>query len=546
MRHIYQTTIREAGGGCVVGADGKLLVCIGSYPIQSGDTVWTDGHVIYGHAPIKANGLIISASRAGVPYAVRASVDGRASEPELGYFTDRGRKKKYRFTNSNYVGSAFFVNGKDNFFMLPMAGDMTRSRMLDAEILTDENDVENGCIYAYKKTDNPLTTYGKSDAKYYTVYIEDSFGNTQSVSLKKSIIVKTVEDDLVNVCGGTEATIYNYQRQFLYFRFTDKKGEWELYVGITTDSLLVEINGMNSISSQGVPQYLVTKKFINREMLDRAELVGQPYGVFRETYRTTSEYIGNSTVVASDLSRHGKFFAVVKLKSDGTAEVVHRNYQLDSTSGTVYDGWETTQESGTNVTDTIAFIADDVGDSWTHTTTGIERTAETIRYVKYFLTEGSDDVPAGTSSFGLGNSETTNWTNIIHGRTSHHEYRAPLTITDADVSVDLPDGYKMKLTNNYSTLSILDENGGNIVSNYPLDYTPSMAINNGIVANNKYWVFPHISLYKFPELNSHLLAEFFKAMYMVEDGQLTLSGTFPVNMRCRKMEKIKKEHTDTV
>ena len=70
MRHFYPITVAAVGQGAIRGSDGKTLTCIGSMPVQVGDTVYTDGRVVYGHAPIKASGAIFQAPENLIPFFV--------------------------------------------------------------------------------------------------------------------------------------------------------------------------------------------------------------------------------------------------------------------------------------------------------------------------------------------------------------------------------------------------------------------------------------------------------------------------------------------
>ena len=66
MGVMYRTTVRSVNSTGIVGDDGKNLVCIGNYPVNPGDTVWTDGNVVYGHVPPKGGGMIMQ-NKSGYP-----------------------------------------------------------------------------------------------------------------------------------------------------------------------------------------------------------------------------------------------------------------------------------------------------------------------------------------------------------------------------------------------------------------------------------------------------------------------------------------------
>lgn len=73
MKHFYPVTVAAIGQGVIRGSDGKALTCIGSMPVQVGDTVYTDGNVVYGHSPIKASGAIFKARDILLPFFVQSA-----------------------------------------------------------------------------------------------------------------------------------------------------------------------------------------------------------------------------------------------------------------------------------------------------------------------------------------------------------------------------------------------------------------------------------------------------------------------------------------
>lgn len=70
MKHFYPITVAAVGRGIIRSSDGKTLTCIGSMPVQVGDTVYTDGRVVYGHSPIKASGAVFNPVESLVPFFV--------------------------------------------------------------------------------------------------------------------------------------------------------------------------------------------------------------------------------------------------------------------------------------------------------------------------------------------------------------------------------------------------------------------------------------------------------------------------------------------
>ena len=50
-----RVVVRSVGVGGVVDDNGRNLKVIGNMPIKPGDTVWTDGHIVYGHRPVRTS-----------------------------------------------------------------------------------------------------------------------------------------------------------------------------------------------------------------------------------------------------------------------------------------------------------------------------------------------------------------------------------------------------------------------------------------------------------------------------------------------------------
>lgn len=72
---MYQTTLTSLSPPR--GGNGEPLIFIGDFPAQVGDTIWTDGKVIYGHRP-RYNVPIVSSSHKGIPvvYGLESAGDG--------------------------------------------------------------------------------------------------------------------------------------------------------------------------------------------------------------------------------------------------------------------------------------------------------------------------------------------------------------------------------------------------------------------------------------------------------------------------------------
>ena len=65
--YMRQVTVQSVGIGGVVDENGRSLKVIGNMPIQPGDTVWTDGRIVYGHRPVRPN-VKPPTQKSGIPF----------------------------------------------------------------------------------------------------------------------------------------------------------------------------------------------------------------------------------------------------------------------------------------------------------------------------------------------------------------------------------------------------------------------------------------------------------------------------------------------
>ena len=98
----YSTTIKSVGSGGVIDAQGRYLSFIGDLPVKEGDTVFTDGKVIFGHAPPKGSPAVFD-QPSGIPVL---GVEDSSDENELrGYFTMQGNFKRFRIAGDEWIAN---------------------------------------------------------------------------------------------------------------------------------------------------------------------------------------------------------------------------------------------------------------------------------------------------------------------------------------------------------------------------------------------------------------------------------------------------------
>lgn len=121
----YSTKIQSIENGFAIDEQGKALRFIGYLPVKEGDTVYTDGNVIFGNAPPRG-GVFIPDVSGGIPVI--------GSELR-GYFTPQGK-----FKNFKIKGDKWLTNDKKFY-----AHEQGNSDIIDAEISAD------GGVYTVEK-----------------------------------------------------------------------------------------------------------------------------------------------------------------------------------------------------------------------------------------------------------------------------------------------------------------------------------------------------------------------------------------------------------
>ena len=142
----FMTKIKSIGNGTATDTGGRILKFIGNLPCAAGDTVWTDGKVIFGNMTRKDTSLLDD-TPSGIPV-----VADNIYDTTRGYFKRSGIFKKMQIAEGNWVTNSKKIYGHGE------------NDILDAEISTD-----NGLFVAewadenrkYKLVNNKLTSDGE-------------------------------------------------------------------------------------------------------------------------------------------------------------------------------------------------------------------------------------------------------------------------------------------------------------------------------------------------------------------------------------------------
>ena len=139
----YKTRIQSVSNGSVVDVNGRRLTFIGWLPVKAGDTVFTDGKVIFGNAPPKGSPAIFDE-----PGGIPVLGDKDSDDNELrGYFNKQGKYKKYSIKGDEWIVNSDKIFKHDN----------DEDNIIDAEISDD------GKLYTVVKKIVPISEPDESE-----------------------------------------------------------------------------------------------------------------------------------------------------------------------------------------------------------------------------------------------------------------------------------------------------------------------------------------------------------------------------------------------
>lgn len=117
LEYMRQVRVHSVGLGGIVDENGRHLIPIGNLQIKEGDTVWTDGRVVYGHVPIRPT-VNLPNDSPGIPY----SCEGQHS----GALSDKNGLPKNRVSESEPLKSSahnwMYADGNDIYTNLDWTG----------------------------------------------------------------------------------------------------------------------------------------------------------------------------------------------------------------------------------------------------------------------------------------------------------------------------------------------------------------------------------------------------------------------------------------
>ena len=162
----YQTILKSVKDGLAVDVQGKQLRFVGYLPVQEGDSVWTDGTVIFGNAPPKSLPNIADDLLSGVPVL---------GEELRGYVNKAGKYHKKNIAEDSWIinnNKIFRHGGEDNLFDIEINLSEKKNDVVIYMAVDEENSINpmsEGKVSIYK-----LVADGKPE-KLQTIDFKSNF-----------------------------------------------------------------------------------------------------------------------------------------------------------------------------------------------------------------------------------------------------------------------------------------------------------------------------------------------------------------------------------
>lgn len=504
---------------------------IGNMPVKEGDMVWTDGHIAYGHRPVKEQ-VHLPAVPGGVPFVDRTSARGNFTQ---GYYSDTAKRKIKRLGTASEGG--FLVNNEGRLYLERSPG----RKVLDAEILTDEDGVVIGYITATAQAGVDISNTGNG-----LIFIQDSLGaHSEIINLENRELADMVAEDFAHEANANEYRYNktNYIIQFLHFRFTNTKGDWEMEVGVNIRGLEFHRELQGAV---GHPLFTNTWT-LQRSITSRSFfVVGTDLVKCLETVTISSAQSGEAEPggFLSTWESASKAFAVIRCESSGRNTVIHRNYTKSETSLYGTTSWNpiTTEHDPSGAWEGPV-NAQQEGAIDTVSGSAISRTGSYSYEVNYAVPTDVEDI-TGYPQIGLpGDRIGMTFSTSYEGNSTTMTF--PRIREYNDVPLNLPDGYtatiKVGSDNTYGNISVEHE-GALILSGYT-GYRGWQRNEYGLVDYNntsRLWIPPKLSCYQFPRSSKALVSHYGERLMMCEGGNYTIEGLSALNLRLRRMRRIKK------
>lgn len=239
---MYQTVLKSVNGYTAIGANGEKLQFVGNWHGSAGDTVWTDGNIIFGHSPLRASStMMMLTSNSGIPVLCNN---------RRGYFSTGGTWADYDVAQYDWI-----VNNQNIFY--GNSAEYNGATVFDAEISNDNN------IYIVTWNNVRGWTGGIGEWNYDDVTATEIMSEYPVNIYKDGKIIDTIDlaefgRELENESRKLYQAIKNTINE------TDITGSYQDTIDpfVPSNTMIVEIQSVN-VTANGAYDYYVFGSVLN-------------------------------------------------------------------------------------------------------------------------------------------------------------------------------------------------------------------------------------------------------------------------------------------
>ena len=243
---MYQTVLRSVNGYTAIGANGEKLQFVGNWYGSAGDTVWTDGNIIFGHSPLRASStLMILPANSGIPVLC---------DNLRGYFSPAGAWNSYDVAQKDWI-----INNENDF--QGGSAEYNGATVLDAEISKDNNtyiltwDNARGWIGGISEWNYGNITFAEIFSNYpVTIYKDGKIIDT----IDLSEFVTKLDDEAKKIHQAIKNTVNEYEVGFKFDRVGEHAEPSSIIVEIQAPNF--NLDGNYDYYVFGSAQYVITEE----------------------------------------------------------------------------------------------------------------------------------------------------------------------------------------------------------------------------------------------------------------------------------------------